>query len=194
MENALPRFERFLGVTTLALLTTASPAFAGGSAQTLANQAFVDVSAQVIANCTVSVTAQPPTFQVIPGQPLGEESGLLNVNCTNDTPYSIELGPGSYGLDGTVPQRYMCNSDCNASNASGDGIAYQIFQDSAESTAWGDTAGQNTVNGTGRGMGAGDAIQVPFYVDSPPGQSVGNEVQAGTAYYYSDQVLVTVAY
>lgn len=194
MENAVSRFERFLGITTLALILTAAPALAGGSSQTQANQAFIDVTAQVIANCTVSVTAQPPTFQVIPGEPLGEESGLLNVNCTNQTPYIIELGPGAYGSDGAVPQRFMCNSDCNASNAAGNGIAYQIFQDSAESSPWGDTAGQNTVAGTGRGMGAGDAIQVPFYLDSPPGQVVANEVQAGTAYYYSDQVLVTVSY
>jgi len=195
MEHALLRFKRLLGAIALASTATATPALAGGGGGSLpANEAFIDVSAQVIANCTVTVTAQPPTFQVTPGQPLGEESGNLNVNCTNDTPYVIELGPGAYGTDGVAPARYMCNSDCNASDAAADGIAYQIFQDSAESTPWGDTVGENTIGGTGRGMGAGDVIGVPFYVDSPPGRIVGNEIQAGTAYYYSDQVLVTVSF
>lgn len=88
----------------------------------------------------------------------------------------------------------MCDSNCNASSAPSYGIAYQIFQDAGESAPWGDSVGANTVGGTGRGMAASDRIDVPFYVDSPPGESVSNEVEAGTAGYYSDQVLVTVSY
>ncbi len=194
MEHTALRLKRLLGGIALATVATASPAFAGGGGSLSANQTYIDVSAQVTASCTVAVVAQPATFQVVPGQALGEETGTLGVNCTSDTPYVIELGPGSYGMDGAAPARYMCNANCNGTNAPADGIAYQIFQDSAESAPWGDTVGTNTVGGTGRGMGSADAIDVPFYVDSPSGQTVSNEVAAGSASYYSDQVLVTVSY
>jgi len=187
MKNALR-------LTAFALLATTAPALAGAGGALPANETYIDVSAQVGANCAVSVVAQPATYQVTPGQGLGEETGTLAVNCTNETPYVIELGPGQYGQDGATPSRYLCDSGCSASNATSYGIAYQIFQDSAETAPWGDSLGANTVSGTGRGMGAGDRIDVPFYVDSPPGQTVSNEVVAGSANYYSDQVLVTVSY
>jgi spore coat protein U-like protein len=194
MENALRPLKRFLGGIVMAAVVTVAPAYAGGGGSLPANETYIDINAQVTANCTVSVIAQPATFQVTPGQALGEESGTLGVNCTNETPYVIELGPGQYGADGSAPVRYMCNSDCGISNAAANGIAYQIFQDSAESAPWGDSVGSNTVGGTGRGMAAGDTIDVPFYVDSPPGQTVSNEIVGGSASFYSDQVLVTVSY
>jgi spore coat protein U-like protein len=193
MEHTRQNLKRILGGILLAAIATA-PALAGGGGALLPNQAYIDVTAQVSANCTVSVIAQPPTYQVTAGQSLGEETGTLGVNCTKDTPYVIELGPGAYGTDGTPPVRYMCNSNCDPLNAAAAGIAYQIFEDSAESAPWGDSAGVNTVGGTGLGMSASDTISIPFYVDSPPGQSVSNEIQAGAANYYSDQVLVTVSY
>jgi spore coat protein U-like protein len=194
MENALHRFKRIFTVIALLAIATAAPAFAGSGGSLSANEGYIDVTAQVAANCTLAVIAQPPTYQVIPGQPLGEESGTLGVNCTNGTPYIIELGSGEYGADGAAPTRYMCNSTCAPSTAPSNGIEYQIFQDAAETAPWGDSVGGNTIGGTGRGMAASDTIDVPFYVDSPPGQTVSNEVEAGTADYYSDQVLVTVSY
>ncbi|HUY41434.1 MAG TPA: spore coat U domain-containing protein [Candidatus Dormibacteraeota bacterium] len=194
MEHTALQLKRLLGGIALATFATAAPALAGGGGSLPANETYINVSAQVTASCAVTVVAQPATFQVVPGQALGQETGSLGVNCTNATPYAIELGPGAYGVDGATPTRYMCNSNCNGTNAPADGIAYQIFQDSAETAPWGDAVGTNTVGGTGRGMGSADAINVPFYVDSPPGQSISNEVVAGSASYYSDQVLVTVSY
>lgn len=194
MENRLHLLKRSFVCIALAATATTAPAFAGGGGSLPANESYIDVTAQVGANCTVTVIAQPPTYQVTPGQPLGEESGTLGLNCTNGTPYIVELGPGQYGSDGAAPTRYMCDSECGASNAPAYGIAYQIFQDTAETAPWGDTVGSNTVGGTGRGMAAADTIDVPFYVDSPSGQTVSNEVEAETGNYYSDQVLVTVSY
>jgi spore coat protein U-like protein len=187
-------FKRTLSVIALAAIATMAPAIAGGGGSLPQNENYIDATAQVISSCSVAVPDQPATWQVTPGMPLGEESGTLAVNCTKNTPYIIELGPGSYGEDGATPTRYMCNSDCDSSNASSNGIAYQIFQDSAETAPWGDSVGTNTIGGTGRGMAAGDTIDVPFYLDSPPGQSVSNEIEGGSAGYYSDQVLVTVSY
>lgn len=194
MEKTRRLLIRLIGGIALAATATAAPALAGGGGGLPPNETYIDVNAQVIADCTISVIAQPATYQVTPGQPLGEESGTLGVNCTNETPYVISLGAGQYGQDGSPPTRYLCDSNCNASSAPSYGIAYQIFQDAAESAPWGDSVGTNTVGGTGRGMAASDRINVPYYVDSPPGQSVSNEVEGATAGYYSDQVLVTISY
>jgi spore coat protein U domain-containing protein, fimbrial subunit CupE1/2/3/6 len=194
MKNTMRLSKRFLCGVALAAAATIAPAAAGGGGSLQGNAAYVDVSAQIIANCTVSVIEQPPTYQVVPGQALGQENGRLGVNCTDDTPYVIELGPGSYGSDAAAPSRYMCNANCDSSSAAANGIAYQIFQDAGETAPWGDTIGTNTIGGTGRGMAPNDTIEVPFYLDSPPGESVSNEVAAGEASYYSDQVLVTVSY
>ncbi|MGH7737834.1 MAG: Csu type fimbrial protein [Candidatus Tyrphobacter sp.] len=194
MKNARIRLKRILGGIALTALTSAAPALAGGGGALPTNEAFIDVNAQVIASCTVSVIAQPATYQVTPGHALGQETGTLGVNCTNNTPYVIELGAGQYGQDGAPPARYLCDSGCGGATAAAVGIAYQIFQDAAETAPWGDTVGTNTLGGSGRGMAPGDTIDVPFYVDSPPNQTVSNEVLAGSGGFYSDQVLVTVSF
>lgn len=65
MEKTMRSFTRLLGGIALAAAATAAtaaPAIAGGGGGLPANETYVNVSAQVIADCTVSVLAQPATY------------------------------------------------------------------------------------------------------------------------------------
>lgn len=132
------------------------------------------VSATVVKKCTV--TASPLNF----GNGVGllttavNATSTLGVQCSNGTPYNVGLDAGT-NAGGNINARKMV--------LAGNNITYQLYQNSARSTVWGNTIGSNTVAGTGSGNTQSLTVygQVPAQATPP----------AGT---YNDTVNVTVTY
>jgi spore coat protein U-like protein len=70
----------------------------------------------------------------------------VSVTCTPGTQYSIGLDAGT-PLSSTVNKRLLANS-----TSSRDTIAYQLYQDSAHQTIWGNSTAGQLVSGTGDGV------------------------------------------
>jgi spore coat protein U-like protein len=132
------------------------------------------VSATVIKNCLV--TASPLNF----GSSVGLLTSVVNatttlgMQCTYGTAYNVGLDAGLNGGGSINARKMMLGANS---------IAYQLYQDSARTTVWGNTIGTNTVSGTGNG----NTQSVTVY-GSVPAQTTP---PAGT---YSDTIMVTVMY
>ena len=139
------------------------------------------VYATVITNC--NVTTSPLTF---PQSSLLSadisSTGMLNVQCTNSTPYTVGLDYGSYA-SGTQRRMY--------SSAQAQYISYGLYTDAAHSHPWAAASSATScTNGSGTcylGTGTGSTQSVTVYGLVPPQTSQ----PPGT---YSDTVTVTVTY
>jgi spore coat protein U-like protein len=111
-------------------------------------------------------------------------SGTVTVSCVKGTVATVSLdqgkNPGS-GSTCTAPVRQMKDS-------AGDFLAYNIDQDSNNTTVWGCTSGTNTqgFTSTSKDPSAGNGLYTTYGV-IPAGQ----DVPVGT---YSDVVTVSVAF
>jgi spore coat protein U-like protein len=99
----------------------------------------------------------------------------IGVQCTNTTPYNIGLNAGA-GAGATVEARRM-------TSGAGATVTYQLFRDAARTQTWGNTAGTNTLAGTGNG--AVQTVQVYGLVPAQTTPAAGS---------YTDTVQVTVTY
>ena len=102
-------------------------------------------------------------------------TSTIGVQCTNTTPYNIGLNAGN-GAGATVTARRL-------TSGAGATVTYQLFRDAARTLNWGNTAGTDTLAGTGNG-----AVQSLTVYGSVPPQSTP---AAGN---YTDTVQVTVTY
>jgi len=101
------------------------------------------VQATIIQDCSVSATNM--NFGTL---------GLLTINydansvitpvCTAGTVYNLGLDGGT--VAGSAPGARLLG------NAGGSTILFDLYRDAARSTMWGNTAGTNTVSGTGTGQ------------------------------------------
>ncbi|WP_095012318.1 spore coat U domain-containing protein [Tsuneonella mangrovi] len=147
-----------------AAAVTATPSFAGTATGT------VQVSLNVTTAC--SVTAQPLDFGSTTSLAVAIDStSPTTVNCTPGAAYSVFVDYGANA--GATTQREL-------KSVAGDLISYDIYSDSARTTAWTPSAGT-----TGVGDGTNQAITLYGRV---PAQAA---VPAGT---YSDSVVVSVNY
>lgn len=131
------------------------------------------VSLTVLPSCSVSATKL--TFPT---------SGLLTTTnfatatiaalCSQTTPYTVSLSAGS-GPGATVSNRKMTGP--------GGAIAYQLYRDAGRTQVWGDTAGVDTVSGTGSGSSQALTVYGAVPVQTSPAQGL-----------YSDTVVVTLTY
>lgn len=124
----------------------------------------VDFASQTRATTAVSVTA----------------TGTLNVNCSAGTPYTVGLNGGlnsvgTVGTPATGDRRMKHSTSTNL-------VPYELYQNSAATTYWGNTAGTNTVAGTGTGA----AVPLSVY-----GKLTSVNFPAGT---YQDTVTATITY
>jgi spore coat protein U-like protein len=71
-----------------------------------------------------------------------DATSTIGVQCTNTTPYNIQLNAGSTA-GGTVATRLMVNGGAT--------VAYQMYRDAGRTQNWGITNGTDTVAGTGNG-------------------------------------------
>lgn len=104
-------------------------------------------------------------------------SGALTVTCSNTMAYTIALNAGTTAGN-TIASRKL------SLEGAGPGIvSYQLYQDGAHSTIWGD----GTTGAAYPGTGTGTAQTIPVYGDVP-GQTTP---AAGT---YRDTVTATITY
>lgn len=104
-----------------------------------------------------------------------EATSTIAVQCTSGTPYDIGLNEG-VGTGATVATRFMTGPD-------GGAVLYSLYTDPANTDVWGDTAGTDTVTGSGTGT----EQLYTVYGEVPPQDAPA----PGT---YTDTVTVTITY
>lgn len=100
-------------------------------------------------------------------------SSSLTVTCNAGAPYVLSLGPG--GANGTPLARRMTQGTSF--------VTYGLYQDANRAVPWGDTAGVDTLSGSG--TGAGQAVHVYGRVPVQPTPAPGT---------YTDTVVATVTF
>lgn len=122
------------------------PGVCGGSTSSQAYFPF-NVTATVTKNCTVSAN-NLSLGSVAAGTTPSSSSSTLSIACSNTTPYNVGLSPTNGNTSGAGKM---------TGAASGSSIAYQLYQNSSLTTAWGNnnvtpTSVGNGVAATGSGM------------------------------------------
>lgn len=177
------RFSRVFGLLAVSAAAAVPLAFVAAPARAGTATTTFQVTATVVAGCTVS--AGNITF----GNYDSQATAALNYNatmtlyCTDGLPFTIKLDAGQHaGGSSIFSARAMSNG------TAGDPLlGYQIYTDSAHSIVWGDgTNSSQFVSGTGTGPGA--AITETMYGVVPAGQTVL------TGSYIDNSVTVTVGY
>lgn len=145
-----------------------------GLAQAATTSTTFQVSATVLASCSVSATDLAfGDYDPLSGTPL-DATSTVTVNCTTGTPYKIQLSAG-IGSGATTTVRKMTNG--------ADTLNYGLYQESSHTTNWGDTTDTDTVNATASTAPADHIV----YGRIP----INQNVPANT---YTDTVTVTVNY
>ncbi|HEY0209194.1 Csu type fimbrial protein [Acerihabitans sp.] len=166
--------QRLFKAGALSLLclgaTVASPAFAAGTATT-----NIAVTAAVESACTIATTTM--VFPAYTGTAVVDTTATLSLTCTNAAPYVVALGAGT-GDGATTALRVMTGS------VTGSVLNYGLYQNAGHTTSWGDTAGTDTVAGTGNGT----AQDITVY-----GEIAANQLSSVVG-NYTDTVAVTVTY
>jgi len=154
---------------------------ASGQASAATATANLSVTATVAASCSISTTAlgfgayDPVGANA--ASPL-DGTGSVVVTCTSGAPATLTLGQGANAAAGstnTAPVRRM-------KNAGGAFLSYSLYQDTAHTTSWGNTAGTGVAQ-----TGTGTAASVTVYGRVPAAQNVGSGA-------YSDTVVATVTF
>jgi spore coat protein U-like protein len=133
------------------------------------------VSITIVGSCTV--TTNPLAFGTVSTgtSNAASASATLSVTCPTGLAYNIGLqsvNAGGSGGGGTM------KSGTN-------NLAYNLYQNSADTTAWGNTVGTNTVAATGNAAAQTQTVY---------GQVTQAAANAATAGSYTDTVTVTVFY
>ena len=154
----------FAAVTTIA-----------GAADAATASSTLGVSMTITAGCSVAAgTIAFGTQSTLSANV--DQTGTLQVTCTNTTPYTVGFDAGSFG--GSVTTRKMKGGATNT-----EFVNYALYLNAGRTSNWGSTIGTDTLAGTGNGS----AQTVTVYGRVPP-QSIGSP--GG----YSDTVAVTVTY
>jgi len=138
-----------------------------------ATSASFSVSATDVTTCAVNASTLNFGSAGVLRSTLDAASSV-SVVCTNSAPYTLALDGGLSAATNPA-QRKM--------TLGGQTITYGLYQDSARSQPWGDTAGTNTVAGTGSGLTQSFTVygRVPAQATPGPGS-------------YTDTVVVTLSY
>jgi spore coat protein U-like protein len=173
------------------LLAVAALAFVGvAAAASNPVTATFQVLFKVNKACTVSATNLDLGVQESTGAVItAAGQGSVTVNCSKKTAYSIGLLPTNTGATATgAGVMNATNLPVVYSPANADTVKYQLYQNSALTTVWGNTAGTNTLAGTGTG-----AVQAAVSVYGKV-TSTATELLAVTPDNYVDTVTVSVVY
>ncbi len=165
-------FEKKLLSNKLRLLSVLLLTAAAAPSYSATATAAIAVSANVPALCVVTGTAI--AFGNYSSTQL-DQSGSIGVVCTNGTTYTVALDAGT-GTGATVASRVMTGPSSATMN-------YTIYKDAARTSVWGQTAGTNTVAGTGNGL----LQSLNIY-----GRIPGSQTPAAGA--YADTITVTLTY
>jgi spore coat protein U-like protein len=132
----------------------------------------IAVTSTVNATCVNTVT--PIAFGTYTGV-VASTTATINVTCTNTTPYTVGLDPGLFTA-ATVTTRELTGTG-------GAGLNYVLTSDAAYAVNWGQTAGTDTIAGTGTGA----AQPMTIYGQEAAGQYVAPGA-------YTDTITVTITY
>jgi spore coat protein U-like protein len=160
---------------TLSCLTAGVLLALSGGAQAATTGTSFEVTANVIAACTVGATDM--TFPDFDGSADLTATSTISVTCTNGHDYHVALDQGD-APGSTVANRTLSNGT--------DSLAYNLYSDSGHTNIWGDT-GADDVDGTGAGL----TTAVPHTVY---GQMLAAPNQNATTGLYSSTITVTVTY
>lgn len=169
------QFKRRRGLRTgawsLALLTGLGSASTGWAAT--ATDTF-QVTATVPDECIISATDMAfGNYSVTAGTAV-DGATTLSVTCSGGTAYEVSLDAGA-GSGATATTRKM-TSGANT-------LDYSLYQDAGRTQVWGDTAGSNTVSGSG--TGSAQTINVYGRISAS---------QAAAAGAYSDTITATISF
>lgn len=168
LKKRLPIVLGILAASTLGLLFR--PASASTATGTLT------VTTTVASSC--SVNSPTLTFSGYTGAAAVTSNATLSVTCTNTTPYTIGLGNGqNYNASGGNLRNMSVTVGGTTYY-----LPYDLYQ-SGSTTNWGNTAGTNTVAGTGTGTAQSYTVAGNLPASSNP--------TPGT---YKDTVAITVTY
>jgi spore coat protein U-like protein len=155
-----------------------------GSAMGATATSNFNVTATVLASCTVSATnlafgSYSPSatdFDI-------SATNNISVGCTNGTSFNVGLNQG-LAPGATVVSRRMRSSATPANE-----LAYELFTTAARTSNWGNTVGTDTVLSSGTGI----ATPVLFSVHGRIPGTAGNQ-NAVPAADYTDTITVTITY
>lgn len=130
-------------------------------------------TATVLSSCTVSATnINFGTMGFVTAN--HDSSGTVTIQCSSTLPYTVSLDGGTSGA--TDPTQRKMTSGAN-------NLVYGLYQDSARSLPWGNSAGVNTVSGTGTGSSQNLTVYGRVPVQTTPNPAT-----------YTDTIVVTISY
>jgi len=157
-------------------------ALSGGADAATATTTF-NVTASVVANCTVAATdlSFGNTFT---GAANVDSTSTVNVNCSNGAPYALSLDVGTGG--GTFAARTLAKV---AGPPTPGTLTYNLYRDAARTEVWGDGVAPSTFTVSGTGTGMANTLPSTVYGRLPAAGN-GNPVTGD----YSSTITVTVTY
>jgi spore coat protein U-like protein len=163
--------KRYIAAAVLAALVGAGSADLA-DANTTGNFA---VSMTIVGSC--SVATNPLAFGTVSTGTAGAATAntTLSVTCPTGVAYNIGLQSQNAGGSGGAGQM----------NNGGSHLVYNLYQNAADTTAWGNTVGTNTVAATGTNAAQTQTVYGQVAQSAVNGASTGN---------YTDTVTVTVFY
>ena len=161
-------------------------ALAAGAAAAHAATATSTFQVQMTITSSCAVTTAPTNINL--GSFVATTSTLttatgsttFKVNCSNKTPFTVGLAP-SAGNGGTA-----VGTGNMLGGTNGDKVPYTLYSNSGLTTAWGNTAGTNTVAGIGAGMASTNAASFTAYAKATSADFAPDS--------YADTVTVNVNY
>lgn len=155
----------FPSIIAMAVVGAGLPSANAATYSNGTSTASFNVTLTLQANCIIS--ANPLNFGStgVLSSALNQQTSVA-VTCTNTTPYNVGLDAG--GVSGsTVSARLMAGT---ATGNTGTTVGFQLYQDAAHATVWGNTQGTDTVAGTGTGTAQTITVygQVPAQTTPKP--------------------------
>jgi spore coat protein U-like protein len=149
-------------------------ALAGGAQAATTGTSF-EVTANVVAACTVDATDM--AFADFDGSADLTATSTISVTCTNGHDYQVALDAGD-APGSTVANRTLSNGT--------DSLAYNLYSDAGHTTIWGDTLADD-IDGVGAGLTT--AVDHTVY-----GQLLAASNQNASTGLYNSTITVTVTY
>lgn len=162
-------------ISKLGFAAAAMIASFGAPAQADTSQATIYVSANITAYCTLS-GGNLFFGSLSDGSVDADAAADMTLYCTDGTPYTVTLDQGDNAN----------GSDTRMKDINNNYIVYDLYSDSARTTALTYTAGSAQL-ATGTGTGGNTTLSVYGRIES-------TEVAAATSAQYYDSITVTVTY
>ena len=156
------------GLLLMVALMQNGSAFGATTTSTFQSQITITASCTILSASTLDFGSNGVLIAIV------DQISMLQVQCTNTTPYNIGLNAGT-GSGSTVTTRKLTSG--------GNTVNYSLYSDSGRTTNWGNTVGSDTVSSTGTGASQSFTVYGRVPVQTTP-----------TPATYTDTITVTVTY